>query len=221
MFSGIADRYDLLNTLMSLSRHRAWRRAAVAQAEVRPGDAVLDVCAGTGDFAIEASRAAGPSGIVVASDFCLPMLARTPGKALAKAAAPVTCVVADALRLPFAAASVDRVTVGFGIRNVADTGQAFREMARVLRPGGRAVCLEFAVPSNRLVRWAVRCYEATLPALGGLLSTREAYAYLPASIEAFHSREELAAIMREAGFRQVRLRDLNLGSVCIHTGVKP
>lgn len=221
MFASIAHRYDLLNSILSFNRHYAWRRKAVRLAKLRPGDWALDICTGTGDFAIDLYRAVGPTGRVVGSDFCAPMLQRGREKTDAVSGGRIEMMVADAQALPYRDNQFDCVTVGFGIRNVTDTQKAFAEMARVAKPGGRVVCLEFNTPRNPILRPLVHFYEMkVLPRIGALLSKSEAYTYLPKSIQAFHSREELTRMMRNVGLDDVRVHDLNLGSVCIHIGVK-
>lgn len=221
MFASIAHRYDLLNAILSFSRHKAWRRYAVRLAHLRPGDCALDICTGTGDFAIDLYRVVGPGGLVVGSDFCAPMLQRGVAKVRRASEGNIRLMLGDALRLPYRSRSFDAVTVGFGIRNVTDIQQAFSEMARVAKPGGRLVCLEFNEPRSRFWRPLVRFYEIkVLPCIGALLSRREAYTYLPESIQAFHSREELTQMMEKAGWTDVRVHDLNFGSVCIHRGVR-
>jgi demethylmenaquinone methyltransferase/2-methoxy-6-polyprenyl-1,4-benzoquinol methylase len=221
MFASIAHRYDLLNSILSFNRHYSWRRKAVKLARLHPGNAALDVCTGTGDFAIDLFHAVGPTGRVVGSDFCAPMLRLGKQKTDAVSNGRVAMVVADAQALPYRSGEFDCVTVGFGIRNVADTQRAFSEMARVAKPGGRVVCLEFNTPKNPFIRRIVQFYELrVLPRIGSLLSKSEAYTYLPKSIQAFHSREELARMMTAAGLSDIRIYDLNLGSVCIHIGTK-
>jgi len=221
MFAAIARRYDLLNTLLSLNRHKAWRRTAVRLAQVKPGELALDVCTGTGDFALELYKAVGPSGLVVGADFCRPMVAQGIPKVRKASGGRIRMMLADGLRLPYQANSFHCATVGFGIRNMADAAQALREMARVVRPGGRVVCLEFSRPTNPLIRSISDLYQTYfLPFVGGLLSRRDAYTYLPSSIRTFHSREELAAMMRSVGLEDVRVHNLNLGTVCIHIGTK-
>lgn len=221
MFAGIAHRYDLLNSILSFSRHKAWRRKAVRLARLQPGDRALDVCTGTGDFALDLYRAVGPGGTVVGCDFCAPMLRVGRNKTDAASQGRIGMLVADALALPYRDGLFDCVTVGFGIRNVADVPRAFAEMARVAKPGGRVVCLEFNRPRNPLLRAIVAFYELkVLPRIGALLSRSDAYTYLPKSIQAFHSREELAYMMRAAGLTDIQVHDLNFGSVCIHLGVK-
>ena len=221
MFAGIAHRYDLLNSILSFNRHYAWRRRSVRLAHLQPGDSALDVCAGTGDFAIELYRAVGPTGTVVGCDFCPPMVLIGARKAQAASGGRIAMMVADAQSLPYRDKLFDCVTVGFGIRNVTDTRLAFAEMARVAKPGGRVVCLEFNSPRNPLFRALVHGYEMTiLPRIGAMLSKSDAYTYLPKSIQAFHSREELTRMMNSVGLSDVRVYDLNFGSVCIHVGVK-
>ncbi len=221
MFAGIADRYDLLNSILSFNRHKSWRRYAVRMAGLRPGDCALDVCSGTGDFAIHLFQAVGPNGLVAASDFCRPMVECGKVKTDRASGGRIKLMVADALLLPYRNDRFDCVTVGFGIRNVEDVRQAFSEMTRVVRRDGKVVCLEFNRPRNRFWRPLVNFFEMRiLPVIGGLVSKSEAYTYLPKSIAAFHSREELAGMMEEAGLTDIRVHDLNLGSVCIHIGVK-
>ena len=224
MFAGIAHRYDLLNSVLSFNRHKAWRRYAVRLSGVKEGDSALDVCTGTGDFAIDLARAVGETGTVLGSDFCRPMVEIGQRKAenvKRKTKIVPKFMVADALALPYGAGRFDCVTVGFGIRNVADVQRAFEEMARVARVGGRVVCLEFNRPRNRFLRPIVMFYESRiLPVIGGLLSRKEAYTYLQRSIQAFHSREALSEMMRKAGLGSIRVVDLNFGSVCIHIGTK-
>lgn len=219
MFDAIAPRYDLLNSVLSLQLHGAWRRAAARQTELKAGDKALDVCTGTGDFACELSRWVGPTGSVVGTDFSREML-RWGAPKLEKHP-NVSLQWADTQALPFPNAHFDAVTVAFGIRNVADTAQGLREMARVTKPGGRVVILEFNRPKNPVVAWGYGLYQKLMPVIGGLISgRRSAYAYLPASIDAFHSREALAELMAAAGLSDIRVTDLNLGTVVIHRGLK-
>lgn len=221
MFAGIADRYDLLNDVLSFHRHKAWRRFAVQLAGVQPGDCALDVCTGTGDLAMDLYRAIGPSGFVVGSDFCEPMVLLGREKSRREAEGRIPMIIADAQALPYPSGYFQCVTVGFGIRNVSETQRAFDEMSRVTCSGGKVVCLEFSQPTSRFWRLPVNFYNnVVLPRVGGLLSRREAYTYLPASIQAFHSREALAAMMEKAGLRDIQIHDLNFGSVCVHIGTK-
>ena len=221
MFAGIAPQYDRMNALLSFSRHKAWRRLAVRLSGAKAGDRCLDVCTGTGDFAVDLAAVVGPTGQVIGADFCEPMIRNGLDKT-ARAAAPITMMVANAEALPYPSASFEVTTVGFGVRNVAHLNRAISEMARVIRPGGRVVVLEFNRPENRWIKPFVDFYLFhILPRLGGLFSRREAYTYLPESMKHFVSRQELARTMTEAGLRDITIRNLNFGAVCIHVGVKP
>lgn len=216
MFAEIAPRYDRLNALMSLRRHHVWRASAVRELDLKPGDAALDVCCGTGDFLVPLRRSVGPSGRTLGIDYCAPMLEiaskKLPGAHLA---------LGDACRLPVASGRFDGVTVGWGLRNVPDLEAALREIARVLKPGGRMACLDMAIPRNPIARGASALVCGfLLPALGSLFGHRRAYTYLPKSAERFASREELAQAMQCAGFGEVRWRDFMFGNICLHVGVK-
>ena len=167
MFDAIAPRYDLLNSLLSAGIHRGWRTFATRCAALEPGDSALDICTGTGDWAAELKRQVGRQGRVVGVDFSLPMLRYGDGRFTL---AGVPRAQGDAARLPFAAGTFQAATVAFGIRNVAEIEKAFREMARVLRPGGRVVCLEFAQPQPRFSLGEVSC----TPRLHAPLSVRHA-----------------------------------------------
>jgi demethylmenaquinone methyltransferase/2-methoxy-6-polyprenyl-1,4-benzoquinol methylase len=222
MFDAIAPRYDLLNSLLSACLHHGWRRAAARQANLSPGGRALDVCTGTADLALELARAVGPSGVVVGGDFSAGMLRLGKAKVTSRRARNVQLLLADAQNLPCADDSFDAATVAFGIRNVADIRRGIAEMARVVRPGGRVVILEFNQPNNRAFAALYRWYSFTvLPFLGGLLSgRRSAYEYLPSSVAAFHSREAIADMMRASGLTDVRIVDLTFGTVVIHRGTK-
>lgn len=222
MFAGIAPRYDLLNHLLSANRDVGWRRETVAAGAVLPGESVIDVCTGTGDLALEWGRALGGRGTVVGTDFCEPMVRLGREKARREGSA-VRLGVADTLRLPFADGSFHAASVGFGIRNVADLGAGVAEMARVVRRGGRVVILEFTRPSNPAFRFLYYVYFLLLlPLLGNLVSgsRQNAYGYLPRSVLSFPDRERLARVMEGAGLTDVRIRDLSLGIVTVHVGVK-
>ena len=220
MFDDIAPRYDLLNSLLSAGIHHGWRAFATRCAALKVGDSVLDVCSGTGDWAVRLRRAVGPTGLVAAADFSLPML-RNGAERFARSG--VGEVQGDASRLPFADNSFDAATVAFGIRNVADRDKGFLEMVRVVRPGGRVVCLEFSQPPPGPFRTAYELHSRyVLPAVGGKVSGRpDAYTYLPASVALFDTRRQLADRMRAAGLAEVRWVDLTFGLVCVHVGVKP
>lgn len=222
LFARVAPRYDLLNSLLSLRIHYYWRDMAVREAGLHPGDTALDLCTGTAELALRLARDVRENGMVVGVDFCEPMLRLGQQKMRKQMDKQrITLVLADALQLPFAPDSFEAVTVAFGIRNVVDIRKAFAEMWRVLKPGGRVICLEFSQPRHPVFRAIYGFYfYHLLPWLGGLLSHRDAYTYLPESVRRFPERERLAQIMREAGFAEVSWRELTLGIVCIHSGVK-
>jgi len=222
MFASIVGRYDLLNRLLSLRRDVYWRRFAVALGEVPRGGDVLDLCAGTGDVALEIVRQ-GSGARVIAVDNCEPMLIRGLHKAKrADAADQIRFAVAPAEELPFADATFDRAFVAFGVRNIADRRRGLREMARVLRPDGRAIILEFSTPSSPLFGPLYRFYShRILPWIGGVLSgNRAAYEYLPASVDGFPSPEGLQALMEDAGFIDVSVVHLTFRIVTVHQGRK-
>jgi demethylmenaquinone methyltransferase / 2-methoxy-6-polyprenyl-1,4-benzoquinol methylase len=222
MFDAIAPRYDLLNGLLSLSLHHRWRRIAADQTWLNPGDSALDVCTGTGDFAIELARRVGERGQIVGTDYSEGMLAWGQEKLARRNLGNLTLTWADTEALPFEDESFHAVTVAFGIRNVANIDQGIGELARVTKPGGRVVILEFTQPKNGLVALGYGVYQKLMPILGGLLAGRSAaYAYLPASIGVFDSRERLTERMERAGLRDVSVTDLNLGTVAIHAATKP
>lgn len=226
LFAAVAPTYDLLNDLLSLGLHRRWRRRAAQLAMLSPGGWALDVCSGTGDFASVLADHVGPTGVVVGVDFCEPMLRLAQRKAASRRttnreACTPFAVLGDALALPFPNATFDAATVGFGVRNVQDLHKAFSEMARVVKPGGRVVCLELARPSIRPLSSLYYIYfRKILPRIGQLVHGRlENYAYLPQSLDRFPHRAELAQIMRDAGLRDVRVLDLTGGIVAVHYGV--
>jgi len=222
MFARIAPRYDLLNTILSLALHHRWRQQVVRMLELTPIARVLDLCTGTGDLAIQLARHIGPAGEVVALDFCEPMLRRAREKAHQQGLNHIRYVQADALQLPFASATFDAVTMAFGLRNLIDKPMAFREMARVLKPGGRAAVLELTRPLFAPTRQLYDLYTLRLlPRIGRWLSYADAYYYLPMSIQHHEDRATIAEHMVQAGFASVCYRDLTLGVVCVHLGVKP
>jgi demethylmenaquinone methyltransferase/2-methoxy-6-polyprenyl-1,4-benzoquinol methylase len=222
VFSSIAPRYDLLNHLLSLNVDRAWRRKAIAALGIgrRPAGTYLDLCAGTLDVSVAIARSNAFAGRIVSVDFAEPMLRAGRVKA---AGANIEPVAGDALALPVKSGSMSGAIVAFGIRNVASVREALSEVHRVLEPGGRFVILEFSTPRSPLINTAYQLYfRNVLPFVGGLISGhRTAYRYLPESVATFPVLEDLAAMMRDAGFEGVTWRTLTLGVAAIHSGTKP
>jgi demethylmenaquinone methyltransferase/2-methoxy-6-polyprenyl-1,4-benzoquinol methylase len=223
MFDAIARRYDFLNHFLSAGIDRGWRRQAIASLGLTGRDCVLDLCTGTADLAIAACAAKPAAAAVVGVDFAPGMLAVARRKLRDRGLeGRIRLVRGDVTHLPAGAGLVDAVTVAFGIRNVENAGAAFQEMHRVLRPAGRFAILEFATPTTPILRTAYRVYSRhLLPKIGALLSSdRDAYGYLPASIEAFASPDELVALLERTGFRRVAARPLTGGIVVLYTGQK-
>jgi demethylmenaquinone methyltransferase / 2-methoxy-6-polyprenyl-1,4-benzoquinol methylase len=208
MFDRIAPVYDAMNRTMTAGLDRRWRRLT-AEAVVRPGDAVLDACCGTGDLAIADARAGGR---VTGLDFSDAMLERARRKA-----PELEWVSGDLLALPFDDASFDAATVGFGVRNVDDLERALRELRRVLRPGGRLGILELTRPRGVLAPFYRCWFDGVVPLLGKLLPGGGAYTYLPASVRRFPATRELATMIEAAGFGGVRYRTFAGGIVALHT----
>jgi demethylmenaquinone methyltransferase / 2-methoxy-6-polyprenyl-1,4-benzoquinol methylase len=211
MFDRIAPVYDAMNRVMTMGLDRRWRRLT-AEAVVQRGNEVLDACCGTGDLAVAAERAGGR---VTGVDFSERMLDRARPKSAA-----VSWVRADVLAMPFQEGSFDAVTVGFGIRNVEDLEAVLRELARVVRRGGRLGCLEITRPRGLLRHFFLLWFDGLVPLAGKLLPGGAAYSYLPASVRRFPGPEDLADAMRRAGFDDVDWRLLGGGIVALHTAVR-
>jgi demethylmenaquinone methyltransferase/2-methoxy-6-polyprenyl-1,4-benzoquinol methylase len=209
MFDRVAPVYDAMNRATTLGLDGRWRRLT-ARAVVRPGDRVLDAACGTGDLALEAVKAGGR---VTGLDFSEPMLERARRKSSA-----VEWVRGDVLALPFADASFDAVTIGFGIRNVEDLEAGLRELARVLRPKGRVAVLDLTRPKGVLRHFYGLWFDRLIPLLGRVLPGGGAYTYLPASVRRFPGPEGVAAALERAGFADVAYRLLAGGIVALHTG---
>jgi demethylmenaquinone methyltransferase/2-methoxy-6-polyprenyl-1,4-benzoquinol methylase len=216
LFSSIADRYDLLDTLLSFNRDKYWRRLAAAKAELKSGGIALDVATGTGKLALELAR--GNNTRIIGVDFCQGMLL----KAKMRLNGNIELALARAESLPFSDNAFDCATIGFALRNVTDIGKTLQEMIRVVKVGGKVVCLEFSPPQHRLFGRIYRFYLFhLLPFIGGLISkNREAYAYLPQSIVEFSSPEELRQIMEKAGLKGVQIYPLTQGIATVHEGTK-
>jgi demethylmenaquinone methyltransferase/2-methoxy-6-polyprenyl-1,4-benzoquinol methylase len=211
MFDRIAPVYDTMNRVMTVGLDLRWRRLAAAAA-VRTGDRVLDAACGTGDLAVADVRAG--AGRVTGLDFSEQMLLRARRKA-----PQLEWVRGDMLALPFADATFDAYTVGFGVRNVSDLPLALSEARRVLRPGGRVAILEITRPRGPLRPFFAFWFDTVVPLLGRVLPGGSAYTYLPASVKRFPGAEDLAAMMRDSGFGEVRFRLLGGSIVALHSGV--
>ncbi len=222
-FNSVAHVYDFMNTLLSFGIHHAWKRAAVRMLRLEPGDRVLDVCGGTGDLALLAARQVGPRGRVAIYDINRAMIAAGLHKVRGGPfEGRIRHVQGDAERIACPAAAFDAAMVGFGIRNVTRMRQGFAEMHRVLKPGGRLMCLEFSRPVWPVFR---RLYDAysfyAMPFLGDLIAgSRKAYTHLPESIRMFPLPDELAAMLRDIGFGTVSYRRFTNGIAVAHLAVK-
>jgi demethylmenaquinone methyltransferase/2-methoxy-6-polyprenyl-1,4-benzoquinol methylase len=218
MFTRIAARYDLANDAMTLGHHRSWKAAIVRAVAPRPGERALDLATGTGDIAVRLARAVGPTGTVVGLDLTPAMLDVARARA-----GHITWQEGDMLSLPFADASFDVVTIGFGLRNTADVSRALAEAARVLAPGGRLASLDLAKPRRRWIAPFINAYSyGVVPTIGSWVGgDGDAYRYLPASNETFPTPDELAAKLGALGFVETRAKELMLGAAAIVSGCLP
>jgi demethylmenaquinone methyltransferase/2-methoxy-6-polyprenyl-1,4-benzoquinol methylase len=217
MFDQVAAGYDARNRLFSADRDRAWRQRAARRTGLRPGQTALDLCTGTGKLAHELLPFVGPSGRVIGVDFSPAML-----EVARKREPQVEFRLGDVTRLSEADASIDALTIGFGLRNLVDRAAALREMFRVLRPGGRLVILEFAPPPRGLLMRAYRFYlSRVMPAVAGLRSASEAsaYRYLAETVQAFPTPDALAVQLEGLGF-SVSVERMTVGIVALHVGVR-
>ena len=227
MFARIAGRYDLMNRLMTAGQDKRWRKLLLQQAQLPPNGQLLDIATGTGDFAFEAWRQYPGLGHVVGADFTLPMMhvgrqrrqAKSPGQ---NGTGKTSWSGADALHLPFSDDTFDAVISGFLMRNVTSVSQALAEQRRVCKPGGRVLILEIPRPADTLFGALFRLYfHRVVPVIGGLVSgQRDAYAYLPASADAFLRPNELKAEMETVGLGEVDYQMLMFNTVALHRGVK-
>ncbi|MCH7537482.1 MAG: bifunctional demethylmenaquinone methyltransferase/2-methoxy-6-polyprenyl-1,4-benzoquinol methylase UbiE [Proteobacteria bacterium] len=222
VFDSVASRYDIMNDLMSVGLHRIWKRYAIDQAALRPGNVVLDLAGGTGDLTRQFARKVGKEGHVVLADINAAMLEQGRRRLVdAGVAGNVSIAQVDAEELPFADRSFDCVAMAFGLRNVTDKNAALTSMYRVLKPGGKAMILEFSEPS-KAIKPAYELYSfKILPALGKLIADdADSYRYLAESIRMHPNQEELKAMMQESGFERCRYHNLAAGIVALHVGYR-
>jgi demethylmenaquinone methyltransferase / 2-methoxy-6-polyprenyl-1,4-benzoquinol methylase len=221
MFDRIAGVYDLMNTAMTAGLHHRWRERAADRTELGPGDLALDACCGTGDLAFELARRVEPAGRVIGSDFSESMLDLARKKAAARGVDSVRFEFGDTLALSYDDQTFDAVTVGFGVRNLADLDRGIAELSRVLKPGGRLVILEITNPRRPpLSTFFSLWFDRIVPLLGTLAGDRDAYTYLPESVKRFPPPEGLALIMDRAGLEAIRYTVLAGGIIAIHSGAK-
>jgi demethylmenaquinone methyltransferase/2-methoxy-6-polyprenyl-1,4-benzoquinol methylase len=220
MFADIADDYDRINSVLSFGVHHAWRKKAVLESGAHDGDHVLDCATGTGDLAIAFKKAVGDSGYVMGTDFCAPMIEPAPAKAKEEGL-EIDFEVADAMNLPYEDDKFDIASIAFGIRNVDDAVVALKDMARVVKPGGRVVVLEFGQPKG-LMKFPYELYsQHIMPAVGGWLSgNREAYTYLPRTSAEFPAGDNFLALMDQSqAFKEKRAIKLTGGIAYVYVGV--
>lgn len=222
VFDSVASRYDIMNDLMSAGMHRLWKRYTIDQAAVRPGHKVLDLAGGTGDLAREFSRKVGKDGQVVLADINAAMLRQGRSRLIdAGVSGNVSIAQVDAQDLPFADATFDCITMAFGLRNVTDKDAALASMFRVLKPGGKAMILEFSEP-NKTIKPAYDVYSfKVLPTLGKLVADDpDSYQYLAESIRMHPDQETLKSMMETVGFERCRYHNMAAGIVALHIGYR-
>ena len=223
MFDRISPRYDLLNHLLSLGLDYSWRRRAVSKLGVGSNQTVLDLACGTGDLLLAARKRIDDGNRLIGLDKAPQMLSRAAMKIAHRNVASTKLILGDGMALPLADGTVDATMIAFGIRNMPDTVGCLQEMCRILKPGGKAIVLEFSLPHNRVLRALHRFYLRTfVPFLGRVVSGDvHAYRYLDRTIETFAQGKEFCRLMQMAGFTEVEAEALSFGIVTIYTGWRP
>jgi len=219
MFDRISGVYDPMNLLISAFQEPRWRRRAVALAALKPGGRAIDVATGTGKVAADLLRSAGPRGEVLGVDISPGMIGIAQDRFDGQPG--LTFVVGDALALPAEDGRFDAATIAFGMRNLPDYARGFAEMARVVRPGGKVICLEIARPRSRLARVMRWWFDRIVPVIGKLAGEGGAYAYLVRSVQSYPAPERIAEVMREAGLVGIRWMGMSGGIVTLHVGTVP
>jgi demethylmenaquinone methyltransferase/2-methoxy-6-polyprenyl-1,4-benzoquinol methylase len=222
VFDSVASRYDIMNDLMSGGLHRIWKQFTIDQAAVKAGQTVLDLAGGTGDLARRFAAQVGETGQVVLADINRAMLEQGRRRLVdAGVAGNLSIAQVDAENLPFADASFDRITIAFGLRNVTDKEAALASMLRVLKPGGKALILEFSKPAESIKPFYELYSFKILPVLGKLVAgDEESYQYLAESISMHPDQDTLLGMMQDAGFERCRYHNLTAGIVALHTGYR-
>ncbi|MBH0160304.1 MULTISPECIES: demethylmenaquinone methyltransferase [Fictibacillus] len=222
VFEKISDQYDYMNDLISFKQHSKWRKDTMKRMKVQPGNHCLDVCCGTGEWTFALAEEVGTSGKVVGLDFSQNMLNVGIEKLKKRRSPGVSFIHGNAMELPFEDNSFDFVTIGFGLRNVPDYLQTLKEMARVVKPGGRVVCLETSHPTVPVFKQLFKFYFTyIMPVFGKLFAkSYQEYAWLQESTEAFLTKEELKELFKQAGLSNVEVKSYALGAAAMHTGKK-
>lgn len=223
VFEKIYKNYDQMNSVISFQRHKSWRKETMKKMDVRPGQKALDVCCGTADWSIALAKEVGSNGQVIGLDFSENMLQIGQQKVEQLELSNVELIHGNAMKLPFEDQTFDFVTIGFGLRNVPDYMQVLREMNRVLKPGGKAVCLETSQPTALVFKQFYYLYfRYVMPLFGKLFAkSYNEYSWLQESARDFPGMKELANMFNEAGFKQVQVKPFTGGVAAMHLGVKP
>jgi len=223
VFEKIYDKYDVMNSVISFQKHKAWRKETMRIMDVQPGSVALDVCCGTADWTIALADAVGPNGKAYGLDFSKNMLSVGKEKVAALQLNQVELLHGNAMELPFEDNMFDYVTIGFGLRNVPDYMQVLKEMTRVVKPGGKVICLETSQPTMIGIRQGYLIYfKYIMPLFGKLFAkSYKEYSWLQESASTFPGMKELARMFKEAGLEKVQVKPFTFGVAAMHLGYKP